>query len=533
MNLFRLFRTVRYLRLRQITARVQLRFAKVDVGEADQTTLTNTQGDWVRPTWRRAEVTDALGFKLLNQEIDVRDNNWNPAGRDKLLLYHLHYLDALNTEALADNPDHGLSLITRWIDNNPPCEGNGWEPYPLSLRIVNWIKWHLSGNALPENALASLFLQLRALDQQIEYHLLANHLFENGKALYFGGLFFDGPEAASWRQQGAKILRDEVSEQVLADGGHFELSPMYHAIIAEDLLDILNIARAYNDTSLGNLEPKIGGMLEWLDHMTHPDGQLANFNDATQGIAATPAEIRAYAERLGINASPSPEPGISYLKDSGYVRFRGKGVDIAIDIGEAGVDYQPGHSHCDLLSFEASVGQQRLVVNTGISTYNNNQRRLYERSTAAHNTVSLDGQEQSEIWSAFRLGRRARPIDIDVGKTHVQAAHDGFRSRDVVHRRRFDFLDGQIKIEDWLESSNAVSGNAHFHFHPSVTPCVSGQCLAAGGVIMTFENATRIDMLDYDFCEGFNKTSSGKKAIVSFEGYLSCLISYENTLPVR
>ena len=61
----------------------------------------------------------------------------------------------------------------------------------------------------------------------------------------FAGFFFDGPEAGSWLGQGLSIYEREISRQILPDGGHFELSPMYHAIILEDLLDVINAARTF------------------------------------------------------------------------------------------------------------------------------------------------------------------------------------------------------------------------------------------------------------------------------------------------
>ena len=129
--------------------------------------------------------------------------------------------------------------------------------------------------------LDSLVIQTRFLSQNLEYHLLGNHLFKNAKALVFAGLFFKGKEADYWYQLGVSIINRELSEQVLSDGGNFELSPMYHAIFLEDLLDLLNINQAYNRSLPDNLENKIIQMLDWLKVMSHPDGEIAFFNDST------------------------------------------------------------------------------------------------------------------------------------------------------------------------------------------------------------------------------------------------------------
>jgi uncharacterized heparinase superfamily protein len=109
--------------------------------------------------------------------------------------------------------------------------------------------------------LDSLAVQVRWLRRRLEWHLLSNHLFANAKALMFGGAFFDGPEAGDWREGGLRILAREVPEQVLPDGGHFERSPMYHAILLEDMLDLLNLSRAFPGLLPGAVEAQWGDQI--------------------------------------------------------------------------------------------------------------------------------------------------------------------------------------------------------------------------------------------------------------------------------
>src|SRR5262249_17076636 len=127
---------------------------------------------------------------------------WNDPSLDRLWLYNLHYFDDLNAENCGARRDWHRALIERWIHENPPGTGTGWEPYPTSLRIVNWIKWSLSGNLLSEMVLDSISLQASWLAQRLEWHLLGNHLFANAKALVFAGLFFDGILAGEWLDRG-------------------------------------------------------------------------------------------------------------------------------------------------------------------------------------------------------------------------------------------------------------------------------------------------------------------------------------------
>jgi uncharacterized heparinase superfamily protein len=199
--------------------------------------------------------------------------------------------------------------VARWIDENPPLAGNGWEPYTLSLRLVNLVKW-LSGKArqggepIPAAWVASLARQAQALSAQREFHILANHLFANGKALTFAGAFLQGDDAERWLRQGLAILDAEIPEQFLADGGHFERSPMYHATLLWDLCDLIRLAEcsglpALKERAQAWRETLARG-LAWLEMMSHPDGEIGFFNDAAFGIAPALADVTGYAEQLGV-----------------------------------------------------------------------------------------------------------------------------------------------------------------------------------------------------------------------------------------
>ena len=163
------------------------------------------------------------------------------------------------------------------------------------------------------SALHSLAVQTRWLAQRLERHLLGNHLFANAKALVFAGLFFEGDEADAWLAAGLAIIAAQLPEQVLPDGGHFERSTMYHAICVEDLLDLINAGKAWAGmvpaAVLDDWQDAVRRMLQWLQGMSHPDGQIGFFNDAALGIAAEPAALRAYAGRVGMALSPEKEAG--------------------------------------------------------------------------------------------------------------------------------------------------------------------------------------------------------------------------------
>lgn len=409
----------------------------------------------------------------------------------KLWRYNLHYFDYLH------DPQRSLEskcfLITDWIGHNPTGTEDAWEPYTVSLRIVNWIKFFLLLNVdgLGERSegllrrvwVESLYQQALWLERNIEYHILANHYLKNGVALFFAGVYFEGIDADRWRRKGLKILRSELQEQFLADGGHFERSPMYHSICLIDYLDILNLIQnsptALSCDVADEFTGKVTAALDFLNGICLPDGAISLFNDSAFGIAPPPHQIFDYAARVIKYTPPSPSNGlvVNVFPLIGYYVCRKADDMIIIDCGSIGPNYQPGHAHCDTLSYELAIDGRRVVVDSGVFDYEPSQERAYARSTRAHNTVVVDGKEQSEIWGVFRVARRARPLQAHIDKIGdesvlFEGAHDGYMrlSGKPIHRRRISY-DGQGSwiITDELEGTGLHRMESFVHIHPDFT----------------------------------------------------------------
>lgn len=440
-------------------------------------------GIWKRPACRESSLLGAEEFLFLGERGSLRELGWDGPQREKLWRYNQHYFDDLNALHAETRADWHGELIDTWIRENPPGRGSGWEPYPTSLRMVNWVKWALGGNPLHDAWVQSLAVQARWLLTRLEWHLLGNHLFANAKALVFAGAFFEGEEAGRWLTTGLRILDRELPEQILPDGGHFERSTMYHALGFEDMLDLINLAGAY--PQIGSLAARARGaspwpqytlrMQRWLHAMSHPDGEIAFFNDAALGIAPKRFELDAYATRLGFHHHLDSLPEDAWLENSGYLRVvRGNAV-VLLDLAPVGPDYLPGHAHADTLSFELSLCGQRVLVNSGTSCYGTTPERARQRGTAAHNTVVVNGEDSSEVWGGFRVARRARPLDVKfmVGEVvWVQGSHDGYRRLPgrPMHVRRWELDSGKLVVED-VVSGRYEWAEARFHFHPAVHLC--------------------------------------------------------------
>jgi uncharacterized heparinase superfamily protein len=428
-------------------------------------------------------------MRFLNHDGEIaQPAQWEDPSQTRLWLYNLHYFDDLASASDEQHRALQRQLITRWIAENPPVSGTGWEPYPVSLRAANWIKFWLAGNQPEAGWRDSLAIQLRWLMTHLEWHLLGNHLLANAKALVLAGLYFEGDEAEGWLRKGLEIYARQLPEQILSDGGHFELSPMYHAIILEDLLDVANAGRAYGRTEplFAALPRIIGRMRSWLAAMTHPDSEIALFNDAAFGISASPSDLEAYARRLALPALPPSSDRLRHLAASGYVRLDRGDAAAILDLAALGPDYLPGHAHADTLSFELSVGAERVIVNGGTSTYERGPLREAQRATRAHSTVEVANQDSSEMWASFRVARRAyveATVVADTAQeTSVSAAHSGYRRLPgkPLHRRSWEMTDNTLEIRDQVTGSQPVPAIARFHLAPSVA--VTGdQLITASG----------------------------------------------------
>ena len=482
MNINTYAHTLIHLKFKQIIYQLYYRCIKVKVTPLKAPSPKPWKTVWNSPAYHELRLSPEGIFSCLGQSVSVLEaSSWNSPIQSKLWLYHLHYFDDLNAVQADRRRDELNKLMQRWIIENPPVDGNGWEPYPLSLRIVNWVKWFSRmEDAVPVEWLNSLSVQTQALLKQIEYHILGNHLFVNGKALVFVGTFFSGKRAKRWQQKGLKILDAEVKVQFLPDGGHFELSPMYHATVLWDLCDLVNLAYCSADEMLLKRVNTWQGLIErglfWLQAMSHPEGDISFFNDSTLGVAPSFAICVQYAKQLHIELPHAAQKMFSHqlLKPSGYcVVNLTKGSKAILDVANIGPDYQPGHAHADTLSFELSLHGQRFLVNSGVSQYGLLPQRQYERSTKAHNTVCINQADSSEVWGGFRVARRAYPKDLLMSeapdRVKVSCAHNGYlrlAGRNW-HQRTWDFTPHSLTICDIITGPFA-SAEARFYLHPEV-----------------------------------------------------------------
>ncbi|MBJ3785076.1 heparinase II/III family protein [Devosia sediminis] len=468
--------TLRYLRPVQIFGRIAFRLSrpKPDVSPHPRRATV------VRPIhyheWREPSLIEPQIARFLGTTAALATpSDWRDPQRSALWLYNAHYFDDLLARDAVDRRSWHIELVGRWIAENPPGSGIGWAPYPSSLRIVNWIIWLCRTDGIAtETIIQSLAVQTRYLSRRLEHHILGNHLFANAKALVFGGLFFDGKEADEWYRLGIALLKRELAEQILADGGHFELSPMYHHIILADMLDLIAIHAAFGRSCPSDWLDVVRKMFGWAEAMTHPDGQISLFNDAAFGVSATLTQLRGYAAELGIRLDRTDQAELTRLTESGYMRMQRNGACVIADVANVGPDYLPAHAHADTLSFELSLDTCRVVVNGGTSEYGTGPERLRQRGTASHSTLMLDGNNSSEVWSGFRVARRSRIVRCEAtaesDRIRVEAEHDGYArlGGKPMHSRRWTLTDNGLAVFDRVMWEGEHCIDIFFHLSPDI-----------------------------------------------------------------
>jgi uncharacterized heparinase superfamily protein len=521
----RLYYTVKYLKLKQIFWRI-INFLPRFISELNVYPKINSHQQSNNFIQRKSITSDFIHFTFLNETYNLSEIGWDNTNISKLWRYNLHYFDYLIQDKKVSNIQikSQIDLIENWINNNAFGKGTAWEPYPTSIRIINWIKWHKLCRGLSEKAKLSLWNQTRWLAARPEYHLLGNHLFINAKALFFSSALFQLNNNNKIYKRALSILNKELDEQFLGDGAHFELSPMYHSLAMEDLLDLFSITNNLPSTfPKEKIRIKFLKGMDWLKTMIYNNEELSHFNDCANGIAPKYSELKIYANHLGLDLSIQEKNNFYYHSDSGFIVFEDNDSKLVADVAKIGPSYLPGHAHADTLSFELAIFGQRIIVNSGTSVYGISLERSRQRSTAAHSTIEIDGQSSSEVWSGFRVARRAIPFNIEISPHALQknnvsfnASHDGYKrlKNNPIHKRTWIFNKNEWLVEDEISGdNNHVKSRYYLHPDLHIKEMINGYVVSNKNrslASITFSNKSNIELIDSTYHDEFGVTRLNK-----------------------
>lgn len=458
-------------------------------------------------------------FIFLNQEVIFENElGWNDPALPQLWRYNLHYFnyfrDLIEIEKIKSSPENFILLkkyVESWVSNNDKVGlGDGWHPYTISLRLINWIfaysafKQYIDDDQdFKKYFLKSIISQNQFLLSNLEYDVVGNHIFENLKTLIVCGMFLNSSSIGSKSKKiGERELIKQLEEQFHEDGGHFELSAMYHSILLKGLTELSYLYKNLKFEIPIQIIKVQDKAYKYLANIIHPDGEIPLFNDAAFGISETPLYLLNYAyekenkdltlldliikqngQSKDLRSLPLNKD-IFYAKDSGYLKSQDQHLFSILDVGKPCPDYLPAHAHADIFSYELSFNSKRFVVDTGTYEYSG-AKRDYDRSTVAHNTLSINRENQSEVWGNFRVARRGYPTiqkyTEDNETVEILAFHDGYKKKyNVIHSRKYvHILNELLLVLDKVDTNEDVE--SYIHLHPDIDVELDGDELSFFG----------------------------------------------------
>jgi Heparinase II/III-like protein/Heparinase II/III N-terminus len=497
--------------------------------------------------WHRDPVTGRVWERRFWADYrPVQDSG----GRDAKIIHELNrhqHLPRLAKAYLLTGDERyaseAVAQLNSWIDQNPPGRGINWQSsLEIAIRAISWL-WTifplLPSRSFDETSAQrigdSLFAQLEHVHRYTSLYSSPNtHLIGESAALFIAGLVFrDSKRPAIWLRRAAARLTEAAEKQVLDDGVYGELSSCYHCYALDFYLQATVLAEQNGFLFPEPVPHRVRGMLQFLMHLTRPDGTLPSLGDDDGGraLALDKRDYHSFQDGLCLGAilyrrgdfkhqagafceealwmlgedawevyrqleSREPAESEAYYPCAGYlVQRSGWGPldsHLVFDCGGLGM-LAGAHAHADTLSVTLFSRGQELLVDPGTFAYNcAPEWRNYFRSTPAHNTVTIDGLDQAEQGGTFhwktKIRSRAARDFTSPGIGYVEAEHDGYRRmpQGVIHRRRLLFVppESWIVVDDF-RGSGEHTFDFHYHFPADAEVSAPHLCLIASEPVKT------------------------------------------------
>lgn len=469
---------------------------------ANRSTLAGSLSAAERDRHRAAATAAADGrYTFLDRTIDFGDRiDWTHPAIDQEPLFWRLKLEAFEGFGWLALSGASPSAVTgvrsslerqalRWAAENPIGEGRylrrSWIPHSVSLRVLHWcryVAWCAGDDVgVPDRLLELVYKNALFLGTHVEHDVGGNHLVENAVALLAAGTLFHAHDTG-WTERARRLLETAADEQFLADGCHFERSPMYHVTVlrryatAYDLLSSLGlptaVVRSTAETAMG-----------FLARLIEPGGRIPLLNDSVHGEAIEAASCLSYCRACGLTRADPPRTPSG---GSGYRLLPTTAGTLLLDVGDVGPPHLPAHSHNDHLSVLLWVDGRPVLVDTGVYDYGANRRRRYARSVAAHNTAQYGSAEPIPIGGSYLLGRRT-PVSVvadEPGRITARYARRGVGPA-YEHRRTVTTTEPGWEIVDDVSADGGGRYSVRYHFHPEVD--VTEAAATEGGFDVAFD----------------------------------------------
>jgi uncharacterized heparinase superfamily protein len=397
---------------------------------------------------------------------------WAPVGARLSWLEELHGFEWLrDLRAASGEPGRRVAreLVNRWIDEHRNWDPLAWRLDLIGRRLAAWISHYeflgVGSDALFRGRfLLSISRQARHMAGALPGGLSGSPLLVAIAGLIHAGLAL--PRGGGYVARGSRLLEHEFARQFLVDGGHRERSPS-GLFAALRLLTALRSAITAAEHRLPEgMDETIRNITQVLRLLQHGDGRLALFNDSNEeeDWLVDMALARANGKALPLQGAP----------ESGFERLVANRTLVVVDSGAPPAAGFDRHAHAGALSFEMSVGRERLIVNCGAHNGRGDWWQA-QRSTAAHSTLVVDDTNSSVFSADSGLVRGPRAVncrrDEADGTVWLEMSHDGYlQTFDLIHRRRLYLAAGgtDLRGEDRLIGGGRRPFAIRFHLHPDV-----------------------------------------------------------------
>ncbi len=412
---------------------------------------------------------------------------WRPEAATAAWLEEAHGFAWLRDLEAVGSPEAravARQAVDDWIATCGAWEALAWRPDVLGRRVVAWLGhatfvFKDADTDLKARALSSLAEQVRHLGRAAATGPDGELRFAAVKGLLIGALCL--PCRDRQLDRGLYLLEHELARQVLADGGHVERSPSAHLRVFQDLVELRTVLSDAKRPAPEALQGVIDRMAPMLRFFRHHDGGLALFNNSNEDSDSIIDLALSLGEATGKPPSRAPH--------SGFERLTAGDTLVIVDVG-APPPLTSRNTHAGPLSFELSVGTERLIVNCGAHASERVEWREAQRATAAHSTVTINDTNSVEVAPDGVVHRRPRRVTCarsdSADGASIDASHDGYRRPfGLIHRRRLHLNPRGTTLQgrDTLIGGGGISCAARFHLHPTVTAVLVGE--GAGALLRT------------------------------------------------
>jgi len=428
--------------------------------------------DGIERARRRAAEVACNRFTYVGRTLDLSLHElWGGAHVSPLWTFNLQYLGALTDLVLAEQLPVARELLASWCAAyRETFDPVAWHPYPVSQRLINLcLAAEVAGDfsALGEGTVELTARHSAYLLSHLEYDLRGNHLLENACALLFAATHLQGPLAEACGASARHLLARELPTQVLADGAHFELSPMYHAIVLHRLLQVIALLGVHDPLVRNVVAPAARRMSAFLASILCPDGDLPLLGDSVRSYAPPPTSLLEAAVHYGVYRSPSDGPVVSH-KASGLHVLRNQRLWAIFDAGPVCAPSLPGHGQADSLTVEVWCDGMCVVGDPGVHDYTG-PLRAWGRSSRAHSTITVNDANTSEVYASFRVGGRAAVLNVTATDTAVEATIAPFGHDARLTRSMRLGGAGTLELRDTARIASGDVARSRLHLHPEVT----------------------------------------------------------------